>query len=298
MKSTPTIIDAHVHLYDTRLWRYPWLDAVPHIKAPFLLQDYAEATSGTTVEQFVFIEVGAHPEDAVSEVRWVADHCAANADDDGFPALGAIVAQARVERGDAVEEELDALLETGKVTGIRRIVAAPFQSDPDVCTSPAFIDGVRRVGRRGLSFDIGAPASYLPKVVTLARACGDAPLVLDHLGMPTGVETPFDDWRRELRALAALPNVFCKISGLLSHAGSDPPAKVLAPYVAEAVEIFGFDRVILGSDYPVHNVAGGVAGWLDTVLTILSGSSEDELRRLCADNAQSVYRVGARRGAA
>lgn len=289
----PDAVDAHVHLYDTAALRYPWLDAVPHIKAPFLYPDYAAAVSGTSVRQFVFMEAGAHHEDAAAEVRWVAEHCA-NRGVDG-PELGAIVAQIHVERGAAVDDELTPLLEVETLKGVRRILARPFLEDPEIATGADFIEGVRRIGRCGLSFDVGAPSGQLPKVLALARACVDVTFVLDHLGMPTGAEIPFDAWCEQLRELGRLPNVYCKISGLLQQAGSQPPAEALAPYISEAVEGFGFDRVIFGSDYPVHNAAGGVSTWLDTVLDVLSGSSTDEHDRLFARNARSVYRIASPR---
>src|SRR5882762_398905 len=139
------VVDTHVHLYDVERLRYSWLDNIPQLKRPFLLDDYAAAVGAAPIEQFVFVEVAAHADDALKEARWVDSHCAVGGVRLGIraqgPAMGAIVAQARVELGAAVEDELSVLLEIQRVTGIRRIVAAPFQTDPAFCLRPLFVEG-------------------------------------------------------------------------------------------------------------------------------------------------------------
>ena len=292
---TRPVIDTHVHLYDVAQWRYPWLDNIPPLKRPVLLADYTAAIGQASVEQFVFVEVAAHADDALNEVRWIDRHCATDPKPIGMhprsPTLGAIVAQARLERGAAVEEELTALLETRRVTGVRRIVAAPFQTDPAFCLRSSFIEGVNRVGRLNLSFDIGASSSYLPAVVTFARQCENVRLVLDHLGLPLIKERVMEPWRSHLRELAAMPHVHCKISGLLAEAGENWSAAAIAPYILEAADAFGFDRILFGSDFPVQNLVGSFTAWFDVVSDIMESASLSETRRFFYDNARIIYRI-------
>jgi L-fuconolactonase len=291
------VVDTHVHLYDVERLQYSWLGNIPQLNRTFLLDDYAAAVGTAPIEQFVFVEVAAHADDALKEARWVDSHCAVGRIHHGIraqgPAMGAIVAQARVELGAAVEDDLSMLLEIQRVTGIRRIVAAPFQTDPAFCLRPLFVEGVKRLSEHNLSFDIGAPASYLPAVIQFARQCDDVRLVLDHLGMPLIKDAIMEPWRQQIRELAAMPHVYCKISGLLSEAGEKWSVSAIAPYVLEAVNAFGFDRIMFGSDFPVQNLVGSFTVWFDMVSSILGGASQEELRRFFCDNARRVYRISA-----
>jgi L-fuconolactonase len=284
------IVDTHVHLYDLERRRHPWLDHAPQINRSFFLDDYAAAIRTAPVEQFVFVEAAALVETAIEEARWVERHCAGDAGARG-PTLGAIVAQARVELGAAVEDELSALVEIQRVTGIRRIIAAPFQADPDFCLRPSFIEGVRRLGRYDLSFDIGISPGYLPAVTQFARQCEDVRLVLNHLGLPLVKEAILEPWCQHLQELAAMPHVHCKISGLLMQAGASWSTPAIAPYVLEAVDAFGFDRVMFGSDFPAQNPVGSFTSWLEVVSGILSGAADHELRRFFWDNGRRFYRI-------
>jgi L-fuconolactonase len=163
----PSLVDSHVHLFDPQQRRYPWLTDVPTINQPHLLRDYQAALNGITVDSFVFVEVAAHDEDGLDEARWVASL------GEDEPWLGAIVAQARLERGMAVREELDQLAQIELVHGVRRIIAAPFQSDPEFCLRPAFLEAVRLLPEYGFSFDIGVSAVDLSNVASLVQELGD-----------------------------------------------------------------------------------------------------------------------------
>jgi L-fuconolactonase len=285
-----SVVDAHVHLYDPGSRRHPWLVNVPAIDSPHLLPDYREASSGYPIEALVFVEVAPHDDDGLDEAAWVQSL----ADTDSL--VGAIVAQARVERGAAVADELAELSRHPAVTGVRRIIAAPFQSDPDLCVSPRFVEGVKAVGAAGLVFDLGLSAVDLPNAIRLAERCPDVQFVLDHAGKPLIEAGAVEPWREHVGALASLGNVTCKVSGLLTEAGPAWEASAIAPYVREVIELFGFGRVMFGSDFPVQNLVGSYAGWIDAAYAAVSDARDDELAQLFRMNARRVYRLD-RKGA-
>jgi L-fuconolactonase len=116
--------------------------------------------------------------------------------------------------------------------------------------------------------------------------------VLDHIGKPqikAGIREP---WWSEIAELAAQPNVVCKISGVVTEADHQAwTYDQVAPYMARAIECFGFDRCMFGSDWPVSELAITFAGWVDLVDRVTTGASQDELKKLYRDTAMQFYRL-------
>jgi L-fuconolactonase len=113
----------------------------------------------------------------------------------------------------------------------------------------------------GMSFDALVLPRHLPSLLTFARRWPDLSVVIDHGGKPTVAAGALDPWRADIAALAAQPNVFCKLSGLLTETAPGQSPMALAPYVAHLVAAFGPARLMWGSDWPVLDLAGDYAAW-------------------------------------
>lgn len=278
------IIDTHLHIWDTRARPYPWLADHPAINRPFLLPDFDAATGPVTVERMVFVQCEAAPSHGFDEARWVASEAARD------PRIAAMVAWAPLERGAAVAEDLERLAAFPILRGIRRLI----QSEPDLdfCLRPDFVEGVRTLSRFGLSFDICIDRRHLANAIAFAKRCPDVPMVLDHIGKPNIAGGAFQPWAEQIRELARLPHVWCKLSGVATEADHKTWTRdQLKPYIQTAVEAFGFDRVMFGGDWPVATLAIGYPEWVETLNWALAGASEAELRRLYRDTARTVYRL-------
>jgi L-fuconolactonase len=132
----------------------------------------------------------------------------------------------------------------------------------------------------------------LPSVIRLVRRSPETIFVLDHAGKPEIQNRREQRWRACIETLAKMPNVFCKISGLSTEADrKDWKKEDLKPYIDHAIEIFGWDRVIFGTDWPVCNLAGGLESWLEAALWATSSASEANRLKLFAGNARRVYRL-------
>jgi L-fuconolactonase len=120
--------------------------------------------------------------------------------------------------------------------------------------------------------------------------CADVTIVLDHAGKPDVAGGRLEPWRSDLRALAAHPNVVCKLSGLATEDdwAAWTPATV-APYLAHALEVFGPARRLFGSDWPVVTLAGSSEHWTDAVLAVLGSLDAGERQGVLAGNAERVY---------
>lgn len=281
------VVDSHVHFWDPNEVRYPWLESVPALQDRFGPEDFRLATAPAEISEVVFVECDADPEAAVDEVAFVES--LANGTPDF---VGAIVAHAPLHLGDRAAQPIEALAARPLVRGVRRLLQD--EADPEYCLRPAFQEGVRHLARNDLSMDLCIRHHQLPGVIELARAIDDVRFVLDHVGKPDIVGSELDPWRSQIRELASLENVQCKISGVVTEADHAAWSVAdLRPYVEHVIECFGFDRVLYGGDWPVVNLAGGYARWFDAITELTASCSDDELARLFAANARAFYRLQA-----
>lgn len=276
------LVDAHVHFWDPAVQPYPWLNDVPVLNGRRGPAEYRAAAGTVAVAKGVFVQCGAA--DGAAEVQWVNQLAATD------PRIAGIVAQAPLEQGEAVAPGLERLAALPRVKGVRRLL----QDEPDdaYCLRPDFVRGVRLLPRFGLTFDLCIYHRQLAPVIRLVQQCPEVGFVLDHLGKPGVRARQLDPWRAELRALAALPNVVCKLSGLATEADhAHWTAADLRPYLDHALECFGPARLLFGGDWPVSTLATDYPRWVATVDEALAGCSEDEQRRIYRSNAEAFYRI-------
>jgi L-fuconolactonase len=282
MMSGIPIIDSHVHLYDPGRIRYGWIRGTK-LDSPHLLAELDAARGAVELAGIVWIEVGADPGQHEQEASMIAGLAAED------PRVMGMVAAAPLENGDAVKADLEKLAALPLVKGIRRLL----QGEPDhaFCLRPGFVEGVKLLPNYGLSFDLCVHHHQLYNVVELVRRCPEVRFILDHIGKPAIRDDRLDPWRAEIERLAALPNVWCKLSGVVTEAQATWTREQLRPYIRHVVEQFGFDRVLFGSDWPVSELTHRYADWVDVVAWALGDCSEAERGKLFRDNAIAFYRL-------
>ncbi len=263
----------------------PWLDDNAPLHQPFGLAELAEHTHGLPVEAIVYMQVDVTPAYGLLEAAWAL----AQAEHD--PRVAGVVAWAPLEDGHVVSSYLDALAKLGQpLKGIRRLIQS--EPDPNFHVRPAFLDALRLLPRYGLSFDICVRHQQLRRTIDMVRACPETAFVLDHLAKPDVKSHRLDPWRAEMAELAELPNVVCKLSGLVTEADDAhwTPAD-LEPYVSHVLATFGEDRVLFGGDWPVVTMAATYGRWVSVLDSLTSGLEPSARRKLWADNARRVYRL-------
>jgi L-fuconolactonase len=274
-------IDTHVHFWDQQVLPYPWLVEVPKIAGRHTPAELRAETEENFPEKIVFVECGAP---WLDEVKWVSQLAAAE------PRIAGIVGKCMVNEGTATVANLAELQRHPLVRGVRHLVQ--HEPDPDYCARPEFIAGVRAVGAAGLSFDLCCFHHQMPAVVRLVRACPDTRFILDHFGKPGIRARLLDPWRAHLAELAALPNVDCKLSGLITEADHAAwQAADLRPYVDHALATFGPGRLLFGGDWPVAKLAGSYPRWLDTARALVAHLPAAEQDAIFRRNALRVYRL-------
>src|SRR6266851_185900 len=279
------IVDAHVHLWNLEQFSMPWLAGISRLNRPYGLQDYREQTQGLPIIAMVYIEVGVEPQEALREARHVVDLAREE------PRLQAVVAAASVERGNAVREHLGSLVAISPlIKGIRRNLQD--EVEPDFCLRPDFVAGVRLLAEFKLSFDLCIKHWQLPYIIELVRRCPGTTFILDHVGKPDIKQQLLDSWQADLRKLAELQNVVCKISGMVTEADHEgwQPAD-LEPFINVVLEAFGEERVLFGGDWPVVLLASSYRRWYETLGALTARLSVSARRKLWAENAQRFYRI-------
>jgi predicted TIM-barrel fold metal-dependent hydrolase len=277
------IVDTHLHLWDPDMFRYSWLQSIPSLNRPFRTPDYIEATQGLSVVKSVHVEADVDEPFMLDETRRLL----ALADRPGNTLAG-IVACGRPEKKD-FRNILDKIAGHPKLKGIRRVLHT--QPD-DVGRSETFVHNIGSLADYGLSFDLCVLARQLPIAINLVSMCPDELIILDHCGMPQVKERILEPWRSHIAEIAKLPNVYCKISGLVAYA--DPTRWTeddLRPYVEHVISSFGWDRVLFGSDWPVCTLSASFRQWVKALLSITRDAGPTKQNKLFYNNAIRVYRL-------
>jgi L-fuconolactonase len=279
-----TFVDSHVHFWDGARIFYPWLAEVPAIAAPHTPAELETEAGARVPREIVVVEADADPAAAPDELHWVEELA------DRHPQIAAIVAQVAVDGDAQTDAALASLAGHARVRGVRHLIQG--HAATDYCLRPSFVAGVRRVGERGWTFDLCVRHAQLPACIELVRACSGTTFVLDHAGKPDIRRGRLDPWRAHIAELSDMPNVVCKLSGLVTEADPatwTPPA--LRPYVDHLLASFGPDRLLFGSDWPVVKLAASYQRWLETARELLAPLSPRDRAAVFAGNARRIYRL-------
>jgi L-fuconolactonase len=278
------ILDTHVHFWDVGVLRYPWIETGSPFDRTYALRDYRGASGDNPVAGMIFIEADAHPSCSLREAKWAQGLSAAD------PGIQGIVARVALTGNPSVLADLDAVASMPLVKGVRDNIQG---HPPGFATQPAFVRGVKEIGKRGLHFELCLEDHQLDETLDLARQCPEVSLVLDHCAKPDIRNGAREPWLSQIRGLAALPHVVCKISGLATEADRVrwQPEDLLW-YARQAADAFGPERVLFGSDWPVCELAGGFARWLSVAEALAASWSRSDRESFFFRNAERVYRLG------
>jgi predicted TIM-barrel fold metal-dependent hydrolase len=297
---TLRVVDPHVHFWDLSRARYSWLQDEPLPNNPagdmsgiahrnYLPGDYRADAGRWRIDKIVHIECGLPIGEQLAETDWLQSL----ADNGGAP-------QGIVAGANLLDPDLEALLEAHaarpNVRGVREIVcwhanAKKTYRPDDPLQNPAWTASLALLARYGLSFDLQLYPSQMASAAIVAARNPNVPMIVNHAGLPTDRDAAgMQTWRNGLRLLATQPQVSIKISGL-GITDRSWTTQSIRPIVLECIEVFGTDRAMFASDFPVERAHGSFDAFYSAFDAITADFSESERRKLFAENAEAIYRI-------
>ncbi|MGO9408328.1 MAG: amidohydrolase family protein [Acidimicrobiales bacterium] len=276
-----TIIDSHHHVWDPAKRPHDWLVAFPSLNRPFDLRQLEQVARPLGVSATVLVQVLNDPAET-EEFLALADTSEFIAGVIGWvdltdPGVGETLARlAELPGGD-------------KLVGVRHLV--PDEPDPDWLCRPEVRRGVRAVSESGRTFDLLVTTRELPAAVALAEHLEDATLVIDHIAKPEIGTSTWEPWNSSIGQLARNKSVVCKISGLVSQAGRHWDPAAVRPYVERVVELFGPNRLLFGSDWPVCTAVASYDEVLGLARDLVAPLVGQEIDAFFGGTARRIYKL-------
>jgi L-fuconolactonase len=280
------VVDAHQHFWTYGTYQTSWMEVPPYAGDP----------------AFEPLRRSFQPDDLMPDLKAAGVHCTVTIEAaDGLAENEALLANAHshdwiagvvgwvpLAHPSDVEQALDARAGEPALVGIRHLVNV--EPDPDWIIRPAVLKGLQVLAARHLTFDyVGILPRHLEHVPLVAQRVPDLRIVIDHLGKPPIAAGEFEPWSSLLARAARMPNVFAKVSGLDAGGSDDWTAADIAPYLDRALELFGPERLMFGSDWPVANLRGGYSKvWCETNIA-LARLSRDERDLILGGTAIKFY---------
>jgi L-fuconolactonase len=272
------IVDAHQHFWRYGPREYDWIDD----RMVALRRDFMPADLAPHMEQAgIDVTIAVQTRQTIEETEWLLQLAGAHA------FIAGVVGWVDL-RADDVAARVERLCGQPRMAGIRHVV----QSEPDdrFLLDVAFGRGIAALGQAGLAYDILIYPRHLPVAAEFVGRFPTQTFVLDHLAKPEIRKGAINEWARDIRRLAAAPNVWCKLSGLVTEADWQTwTPQQIEPYLDVAFECFGAGRLIAGSDWPICTLASDYSRTMAVVRDYLGPFTSAERAAVLGENARMVY---------
>ena len=276
------VIDAHHHFWDPTRATYPWMtEALAPIRRRFGPEDLRPLLAANGVDQTILVQTRSSLDETREFLATAAQH----------DFIAGVVGW--VDLTADVPKQL-ASLKAGsggkKLVGIRHQVHD--EADPEWLGRKDVRKGIAAVGKAGLAYDILVRTRELPAALALVKALPDMRFVIDHIAKPPIASGATSEWAARLKPLAEYPNVFVKLSGMVTEADWKRwTVRDITPYVTRVLEWFGPERCVFGSDWPVCLVAASYAHVIDACGQAIGDLPIEERERIFGGNAMELYRL-------
>jgi len=274
-------IDAHQHFWHYQAADYAWItDAMALLKRDFLPADLKPLLDGVGFEGSIAVQA-CH---SLDETRWLLELAGAN------DFIRGVVGWVDLCSPDA-SRHLEQLAQNRKLVGIRHV--AQDEPDDEFLLRPDFCRGVALLAEFGLAYDILIYPRHLRVAALFARRFPQQRFVLDHIAKPLISQQVFAPWDKDVRALAQLPNVHCKLSGMVTEARwKQWTREDFRPFLDTVLEAFGPARLMIGSDWPVCTLSADYPATMEIVLDHIAQLSASEKDAILGVNCTAFYRLG------
>jgi len=273
-------LDAHQHFWKYNAAEYGWIDdQMAALRRDFLPADLKPELGAVGFDACVTVQA----RQTLKENRWLLELA------EGAPFIAGVVGWVDL-CAENVRDQLGEFSQNPKFLGVRHIVQA--EADDRFLLRPDFLRGIASLAEFNLTYDILIYPRHLPVAIEFVERFPKQRFVLDHLAKPFIKARTIEPWASHIRELAKFPNVFCKLSGMLTEADwkSWEPAH-FRPYLETALDAFGPSRLMIGSDWPVCKVAGSYRQVMTLVTGFLGNDSSEVVDSILGSSAQRFWRL-------
>jgi len=271
------MIDAHQHFWRLDRGDYGWLTpSLGAIHRDFVPADLAPILARHGIAQTILVQAAP----TLAETHWLLDLAHRT------PFVAGVVGWVDFDAGDA-PEAIETLSRDRRMVGVRPMVQDI--ADDDWLLRAGHVPAFEAILAHDLAFDALVLPRHLPRLARVVERHPGLRVVVDHGAKPRIRDREIDAWRAALAEVAAHPGVACKLSGLLTEARPDDGAAEVAPWIDALLGLFGADRLIWGSDWPVVNLAGGYDRWRDLSLAALDPLTAPQRDAVLGGNAERIY---------
>ncbi len=273
------IIDSHQHFWKYEPVKHSWIDeAMKTIRRDFLPEELALLYKENDITGSVVVEADQAETETAFLLNLASQH--------SF--IKGVVGYTDL-RAENAEERLAYFSQFPLLKGFRHVLQS---QDPSFILQPSFMRGIGLLKQYGFTYDVLVFPKHLEAVKELVRKNPDQPFVLDHIAKPYIKKGEIKAWAKDISELAEFPNLFCKISGMVTEADyTQWKPEDLTPYLDQVVNAFGTQRIMYGSDWPVCLVAARYAQVLSIVKNYFSSFTPDEQAAFFAGNATRFYHL-------
>lgn len=272
-------VDSHQHFWEYEPRQYPWIQEDWAIRKSFLPRDLRPLLEQSGFDACVAVQA----RQSIEETRWLLRLAAGN------PFIAGVVGWVDL-RSENLAKQLEEFARNARLAGVRHVVQD--EPDDDFMLRPDFARGIAELEHHSLAYDLLVFPRQLPAAIQLARKFPGQRLVLDHMAKPKIRDQKMDAWREQIRELAKWPNVFCKLSGMVTEARWHQwRLDDFLPYLDVAWEAFGEDRLMIGSDWPVCLLSADYALTMGVVETFLEQFSDATREKVLGGNAIRFYKL-------
>ena len=272
-------IDSHQHFWEINKFNYSWMDQKSPLRKDFVPNDLEKLIKENQIDKTIIVQAVPSTE----ETYWLLEMA------ENYDFIAGVVGW--VDLTDPkIEKTLNILQENQFFKGVRHLWET--DEDPEWIINSGAIRGLKVIAERNLTFDFLARPNnliYIPKIMNLVP---NLRAVLDHIGKPEIAEKKIQPWLNDIRKISSIDNVFCKLSGMITEANlKNWRVKDLKPYVHHVLSLFGADRIMFGSDWPVCTLAGQYKDVKNSFDEILKDLDPTSTNKIFGENASKFYKI-------
>jgi L-fuconolactonase len=274
-------IDSHQHYWHFNTADYGWMgDNMSVIKRDFLPDDLLPELKSINFDGSVVVQA----RQSLEETNWLLQLAAEK------PYIKGVVGWLDLQSEQA-ETQIAEFAKHPKAVGVRHVIHD--EEDIDFMLRPAFVRGVKLLEKYNLAYDILIFPTHLTNTIQFVKQFSENQIfVLDHIAKPLIKEGVFSPWKEEIIELAKYPNVYCKLSGMVTEADwNNWKPDDIKPYIDLVFEVFGVERVMIGSDWPVCLVAGKYSKVMNVVIDYISDLTEEDKLKILGGNTAKAYKI-------